>query len=174
MEPLEPDDYSRYSTKPVPFDPWDPRTKVVAANMLAYLEQILSGLEVELLHMGSTALEIAGKNEIEVYVYPAQDLWDAVTQTLTGAYGEPGYRDTDFIRYDTTLDGYDIELIQMRGYIGTVNKAVYRYLAAHPELCDEYVAIKRQYRYSKRDYMIHKEQFFQKLVRQIPDDYVTS
>lgn len=174
MEPLAPDDYNRYSTKPVPFDPWDPKTKIVAANMLANLEQILSGLEVELLHMGSTALGIAGKNEVEVYVYPAQGLWETVTQTLTNTYGEPGHRDKDFIRYDTTMDGYPIELIQVRGYSGKVNKAVFRYLAAHPDLCEEYVAIKKQYRFSKREYMIHKEQFFQKLTRQIPDDYVTS
>ena len=174
MKPLKPDHYERYSTKPVPFDPWDPQTKVVAGQLLADLEQILDGLNVELRHMGSTALEIPGKNEVEVYVFPAVGFWDRVTETLSGKYGEPGYRDTDFIRYDTQLDGCAIELIQVRGEIGKINRAVYKYLAANPSVCDEYIGVKRQYCFSKREYQKHKDQFFEQLVRQIPEDDVPS
>jgi hypothetical protein len=174
MKPFEPDDYDHYSTKPVPCDPWDPYTKAVARQLLADLEQTLEGLDVELRHMGSTALEIPGKNEVEVYVFPASGFWDRVTETLTGKYGEPGYHDTEFIRYDTKLEGYDIELIQVRGYTGKLNRAVYQHLSENPAVCDDYVVVKRQYRFSKREYQRHKDQFFATIVRQIPEDYVTS
>ena len=62
----------------------------------------------------------------------------------------------------------------MRDYTGKINKAVHQYLAENPALCDEYVAVKRQYCFSKREYQRHKDQFFAKIVRQIPEDYVTS
>ena len=174
MEPLEPDDYSRYSTKPVPCDPWDPQTKVVAHKLLLALEELFVGLDVALLHMGSTALEIPGKNEVEVYILPASGLWERVIDILTKVYGEPGYQSTEFFLYNTQLDGYDIELIQMRGYASKVNKALFQYLARNPAVCEEYVAIKRQYSHSKREYQRHKEQFFARIVRQIPDDDVPS
>lgn len=170
MKPLTSDDYSRYKTRPVPHEPWNPYTKIIASKMMAELTDRLQGLEVEIIHMGSTALEIAGKNEVELYVYPAPQAWAEALQILTSAYGKPGFSSPDFIRFNSELEGFEIEIMQMRGYVGRLNKAVYRYLSENPELCEEYVDVKRQYCCSKREYQRHKDLFFEKIVRQIPDD----
>src|SRR5690606_7283723 len=131
----------------------------------------LDGWDVEVVHMGSTALEIAGKNEIELYVYPAANAWDAVFRVLTRSYGEPGRKEPDFIRFNAMREGFEAEIMQVRGDVGMMNQAVYRYLAENPDLCEAYVAVKRQYCFSKREYHRHKDHFFEALVRQIPEDY---
>lgn len=170
MKPLPPEDYSHFKTKPVPFEPWNPYTKTVAGKMLEELQGKLISLEVEIIHMGSTALGIAGKNEVELYVYPAPETWDKAHSILTRAYGEPGHTSPDFMRFNTEYDGVEIEIMQMRGYIGRLNKAVYQYLSENPALCQEYVEVKRQYCHSKREYQRHKDLFFEKMIQQIPDD----
>lgn len=172
MKPFAPDDYSHYRTTPVAHQTWNPQTKVVAVNLLAQLRNQLAGLEPELLHMGSTALEIAGKNDIELYVYPPPALWDETAQRLTGVYGEPGHREVEFIRFDAQVAGFEIEIIQLRGYMGRINKAVYKYLSENPALCTQYVSVKKNYSFSKREYQKHKDLFFAEIVRQIPEDYV--
>lgn len=170
MKPLPPADYSRYQTKPVPHEPWNPYTKTIASKMVEEIRSQLEGLEFEIFHMGSTALAIAGKNEVELYVYPAPPAWAEVRLRLTTAYGEPGHTSEDFIRFNSELEGFEIEIMQMRGYIGRLNKAVHRFLAEHPELCQEYVEVKRRYCFLKQEYQRHKDLFFEKIIRQIPDD----
>lgn len=174
MEPLASDNYERFTKKPVVYEPWDPRSRRVARQVMGDLSLALEGLAVEILHMGSTALEIAGKNDIEVYVYPVASTWHEVLKILRDKYGKPGYQDEDFIRFDAQSEGFELEILQLRGYIGKVNKALHKYLAEHPALCDEYAAIKRQYSYSKREYQRHKERFFDRVVSQIREDYISS
>ena len=174
MKPLLPIDYNRYTTNPVPHEAWNPYTKTIASTMTAEIKSKLGELEFEIVHMGSTALELAGKNEIELYVYPAPQAWDEVFRILTSAYGEPGYTSPEFIRFNSELEGFELEIMQMRGYVGKLNKAIYRYLSENPELCQEYVEVKRKYCVSKREYQRHKDQFFEKLTRQIPEDYLDS
>ena len=173
MKPLPADDYSRYKTTPVTHESWNSRTKLVARDVIKQLGKILEPLDVDIRHMGSTALEIAGKNEIEVYIFPASGDWETVFHRLRETYGDPGYTDQDFIRFDGQAGGFELEIIQLRGYVAKVNKALYQYLADHPQLCQEYEALKKRYSFSKREYQIHKEQFFDRVVQQIPEDYVT-
>lgn len=174
MKPPPSEGYDHYKTNPVPHEPWNPYTKTIASKMMAELRNRLEGLEFEIIHMGSTALELAGKNEVEMYIYPAPQAWDEALRILTSAYGEPGYTSPEFIRFNSDLEGFEIEIMQMRGYVGKLNKAVYRYLSEHPDLCAEYVEVKRKYCFSKWEYQRHKDQFFKKLVRQIPEDYLDS
>src|SRR5690606_27660072 len=103
------DDYSRYSTRPVSHEDWNPATKSIARKIAAEFNHNLDGWDVEVVHMGSTALEIAGKNEIELYVYPAANAWDAVFRVLTRSYGEPGRKEPDFIRFNAMREGFEAE-----------------------------------------------------------------
>jgi len=172
MKPFIEKDYSHYSEKPVPNRPWNPRSKPVADKVLKDLSNMLKGYDAEIRHMGSTALEIAGKNDIEIYIHPKDKNWEEIGSILTKKFGEPGHAEPDFIGFNDKRKNFDVEIIEIRGAPWKMNKAMHKYFSTHPKACREYEEVKKKYSYSKRDYQIHKDRFFARIAEKLPEDYV--
>lgn len=166
------DDYTKYKTTPVPNAPWDPKTLVVAKKAKTLLKSLLKDFDIEILHMGSSALKIGGKNDVEIYVYPNNDDWEKVAKVLENKFGKAGHTEEDFIRLNHKIDGFEVEIVQLKGIPGKMNKATFKYFKLHPDACKEYEALKKKYHYSKREYQIQKDRFFAKFVSKLPEDYV--
>jgi GrpB-like predicted nucleotidyltransferase (UPF0157 family) len=162
--------YDRFRTKPVTVKPFDPAARLVAGRYAALLEQMLPGIDI--VQRGSTAWGIAGKGDIELGVYPAAGDWERVIETLAGRYGPPPSVGEDYARFNDSAEGYEIEIILLRGYEADVDRALHAYLPKHPELLAEYERIKRAYAYSRREYQRQKDRFFARVVAMIPDGKV--
>lgn len=58
----------------------------------------------------------------------------------------------------------------MKGYEAKLDKEITKYLIENKKLLKEYGDIKKKYCYSKKQYQIQKNKFFQKVIRMIPED----
>jgi GrpB-like predicted nucleotidyltransferase (UPF0157 family) len=171
MKPLDLDDqdFERMSTDPVQLKPFDPRTKALALDLMAVLDRQVADWSVQAVLHGSTALEIEGKGEIEVALYLDDENWDAVRAHLYRLYGRPWSEEANFVNINTQAHGIDVEIILLRGADAVINRALMDYLHAHPEVCAEYVALKRTYAYSRRVYYQQKNRFFRRIVESLPE-----
>jgi GrpB-like predicted nucleotidyltransferase (UPF0157 family) len=165
-----PEYYEHFKTRPVPFKPFDERSVAVACSYVERLVRILRDFDVEITHRGSTALGIAGKGDIEIGVYPMDEDWAGVVATLQAVYGPPGSLEDNFGRFDDIAEGFEIEIILLRGYEAEVDRKLHAYLREHAELRAKYEHVKRQYCYSKREYQRQKDIFLRRVVEMIPDE----
>lgn len=163
--------YLKYKTAPVVNNPFDPKTTVIAKKIIKNLKELLD--DTEIVHMGSTALRISGKNDIEIYVFPNKNKWGEVYKKLTSEFGEAGVTEDDFARFNTGVGGYEVEIIMLSGYAKKLNLAMHKYLSEHKKALEEYEELKKKYSHSKREYQIQKDKFFAKIIKGLPEDYVS-
>lgn len=170
--PKFPKDYfERFSTSPVSIKPFDPKSKRIASEYIKKLEKLLCGLDIKLLHKGSTALGIAGKGEVEIGVYPSDKDWSKVLDGLKNHYGKIGNLRKNYARFNDVFNGFEIEVIVQKGREAEVDIKLTKFLKERPDLLKEFVKIKKKYAYSKREYQIQKDKFLRKVIRAIPEDY---
>jgi GrpB-like predicted nucleotidyltransferase (UPF0157 family) len=163
--------FDKFSTNPVPIKPFDPRSRQVAENCLDQVKTLLAGLDVELSHRGSTRFEIAGKGDIELGVFPSEEDWSEVLTRLESRCGKAGNVEENYVRFNSALAGYEIEIIVLKGDRAEVDRMLTEYLLRHPELLKEYERLKRKYGFSRREYQIRKDRFFRRVVAEFPEDY---
>lgn len=171
MRPLELDDetFAYMSDKPVVLKPFDPHTKAVALELMALLDEQLAPWGVRSVLHGSTALEIEGKGEIEVAIYLDDDMWAPVKAHLYARYGLPWFESASFANINAVYQDTDVEIILLRGYDAVVNRALMEYLHASAQARADYVALKRQFAYSRRIYYQQKHQFFNRIIESLPE-----
>lgn len=165
------DDYyeRRYKTTPLAFKPFNPAATEIAARVIAGLHTLLAGLPGEIAHRGSTAWGIGGKGDIEIGVFPDGEAWSPSLDRLSAHYGAPGSISENYARFNDTVDGYEVEVILLRGYEAEVDRRVDAFLRARPDLLQEYEDIKRAFSSSRREYQRHKDRFFARIVALVPD-----
>ena len=66
--------------------------QMFGAEYLAKLRGLFGDLDTELAHRGSTAFGIAGKGDVEIGVYPADEAWAEVLERLRGLLWAGGER----------------------------------------------------------------------------------
>ena len=159
--------FDKYSDKPVKIIPFNPRAKIVADKYINKLRLTLNKFNVEILLKGSTAYGIAGKGEIEIGVYPSEKEWEKVIATLKIHFGRIDNLEENYARFNDKFDDFEIEVILLKGYDAAVDKKLTEYLINSPEVLKEYEKLKRRYSYSKREYMIQKNSFLEKIVNKL-------
>lgn len=165
-----PDSYfERFANRPVKIIPYDPKAKVVTSKYILKLRDLLSNFKVEILHRGSTAFGIAGKGEIELGVFPVKKDWGGVIDKLKSHFGKVDNEEENYARFNDDYEGFEIEVILMRGKDAEIDKRLTEYLKTHPKLLKEYESIKYKYAFSKKEYMIQKDKFFRRVVAEIPE-----
>jgi hypothetical protein len=90
---------------------------------------------------------------------------------LSNDTGLPGNTEQDYVRFDHIKDGFEIEIIVMRGWRAIVDRRLTGYLLCHPALLEEYERVKLTNAHSKRQYQKAKDRFFRAVIEKIPDDY---
>ena len=161
--------FQKFDTAPVTIRPFDPRSTDVAAEYLAKLRGLFGDLDTELAHRGSTAFGIAGKGDVEIGVYPADEAWGEVLERLEGCCGQAGNAEENYVRFNDAVGEYEIEVIVLRGHEARVDKRLTAYLSGHAELLGEYEEIKRKHAYSKREYQRAKDRFLRAVVEMMPE-----
>jgi hypothetical protein len=165
-----PEYFNKFDTTPVSIRPFNPRSKVIADEYLDKLRYLFEGLNTELAHRGSTAFGIAGKGDIELGVYPSTQVWGEVLERLKVFYGLPGNVEENYVRFNDTIDGYEIEIIVLREHEAEVDKRLTKYLMENTDLLKEYEDVKMRFAFSKKEYQKAKDRFLRTVVEMIPEE----
>lgn len=162
--------FEKFDTSPIFIKPFDPQSRVVAAECLSELNSLLDGFEVELCLRGSTAFGIAGKGDIDLGIYCRRIDWESVLARLIDRFGDPGNLEQDYARFEYRCKSSEIEIILLKGYAAKVDRCLTAYLASHFELLHTYEKIKLEHSKSKREYQIEKDRFLRAVIEMIPDE----
>lgn len=157
--------FQKYSNSPVKIIPFNPRSQISAKEYIKRLKSLLSKFKVDILLRGSTAFGIAGKGEIEIGVYPLKKDWKEIINILKNNFGAINNLEENYARFNDKFEGFEIEIILLKGYDAIVDKKLTEYMRSSPEVLKKYEKIKKRYSYSKREYMLQKNRFFEDLVK---------
>ena len=158
------DGYERFPEEPVKIEPFDPLVRRFAEKYLLKLIEILQGTSIKIQLRGSTAYGISGKGDIEFGLYPSTTEWEKALDLLKHHFGVPGNVEPEYVRFNSTEAGHEIEIIVMRGYQAETDQRLHIYLLSHPQVLKEYEQIKTRFAFSKREYQKQKDLFFEKIV----------
>lgn len=171
MKPLDkfPDEYFlKYRQGPLKLHLYNPKQERVANYYIAKLRKLL-GKKVGLMIRGSTAFKILGKGEVEVGIYPKVSHWEGSIALLKRVFGNPENQEQNYLRFNDTYEGKQVEIILLKGYEAEVDIKLHEYLIAHPKLLKEYEDIKIKYCFSKREYQRQKSEFLARVISEIPE-----
>ncbi len=160
VERGKPEDYDKFSTRPVPIRPFDPDSKRAALAYGVRLDERLASTGVAAELHGSLALGLAGKGEWEFALYPASDRWyPTLTLLINHFRGGVYYMSEELVTFNDLCDGHNVEVIAMRGDAAAWNRAIMRYWREHPDARADYEAQKYRHCHSRREYYRWKDNY---------------
>lgn len=141
--------------------PFDPKAKSAGDTLVKKIKNKLP--KVEILFMGATALEIAGQNDIDIYVLSKPSDFDRYLPDLESLFGKPKNTHKTFIEWSFHQDGYPIELYLTEPPERQIK--VFETLKANPKILKEYEKLKLKYNdKSLQDYQKAKYEFYNKIL----------
>ena len=87
--------------------PFDPRVTGIAGELIQSINGIYPDLEVK--HMGASALGISGQNDIDIYAFSDLKNFDKFFPSLTKLLGEPLHKHETFCEWKFKKEEFDIE-----------------------------------------------------------------
>jgi len=155
----KPEEYEKFSTRPVPIRPFDPDSKRAALAYGARLNERLepTGVAAEL--HGSMVLELAGKGEWEFALYLSPDQWYPTLTLLVNHFPSVYLMSEELVTFNDAYEGHHVEVIAMRGNAAECNQAIMRYWRDHPDARADYEAQKYRHCHSRRDYYRWKDNY---------------
>ena len=108
-----------------------------------------------------------GKGEVELGVYPEESQWKKVIQILTKEFGKPENTMKDYARFNDYLRNEEVEIILLKGDEAVRDIKLHKYLLKHQNSLKEYVALKRKYCFSKREYQKQKHAFLNQIIERL-------
>jgi GrpB-like predicted nucleotidyltransferase (UPF0157 family) len=146
--------------------PYNPNTKKVFKKIKKEIENFLG--DVEVLHCGSTALEILGQGEIDLYIPVREKEFDNYLEKLIKHIGSPGsvypLRRVRFIKY---IDDIKIEIFLINKDNDDWKNLIQfeRYLKENIGALEEYRKIKKESNgLSIQNYYRNKLEFINKII----------
>jgi len=161
--------FEKYKTKPVKIKPFSSKQTLIAKKIISQLKEQLPEFKITYLIRGSTAFKISGKGEVEVGVYPQPMDWNMVIEKLVKIYGPLEQSEDNYGRVNTTIDKVEVEIILLKDHEANVDIKLHRYMMSNPEILKDYEKLKKDNCYSKRQYMIAKNEFLADVIEKIPD-----
>ena len=156
--------FEKLSNDPVVLKPFDPESKRFAKIYSNKLDSLLSQFSVHAELFGSTDLEIDSKGEWEFGIWLDDKQWYLVLIMLINHFGSIQTLSDDFSLFNDVSNGYDIEIIPMRGDAAVRNQAIMNYWRNNPEAVMAYRAGKIAHAYSKREYYRWKNKHISDIV----------
>jgi hypothetical protein len=144
--------FHKLADEPVEIRPFDPESKQQSFRYLANLNEILSALEVSAELFGSIELEIAGKGEWEFAIWLTDHNWYPVLTRLINHFGSIYELSDDFVLFEDSYNGTNIEVIPMRGETAKQNQAIMNFWRNNSSALKAYEQGKYLYAHSKREY----------------------
>lgn len=124
--------------------PYNPKVKDVFEKQKKEILDIL-GKDVQVLHLGATALGISGQGEIDLVIPTSLDNFDKFIEELEKVYGKPkSFSAKKRVRFNSQKDDIDIEIILVnQDSEGWKRNVVFEnYLKNHPETLKAYKELK--------------------------------
>lgn len=145
--------------------PFDPKVVRVAEDLIQSINNVFPDLDVK--HMGASALGISGQNDIDIYAFSNPVDFDKFLPGLAKLFGEPLHKHETFIEWKFKKDGSDIEFYLTSKDSETMQKQirVFETLKNNRELLKEYEKLKESMNgKSFRRYQEKKYVFYHKIL----------
>ena len=147
--------------KKVKVYPFDPKATEVAEETANSIHKIHPDLEIK--HMGASALKISGQNDIDIYALSNSKHFDKYLPRLVKLFGEPLHKHKTFVEWKFKKSGFDIEF-----YLTEPPKEhikIFESLKSNPDLLKEYEALKESMNgKSFREYQEKKYEFYHRIL----------
>ena len=144
---------------------FDPKAVRVAEDIIQSINNIYPNLKVR--HMGASALEISGQNDIDIYAFSDPKDFDKFLPGLVKLFGELLHKHKNFIEWKFTKDNFDIEFYLTAKDSETMKKQikVFEILKNNKYLLKEYEKLKESMNgKSFREYQEKKYEFYHKIL----------
>lgn len=158
---------SHLSKEKVKIVPYNPKTKEVFNEIRQEIQEVLG--KTEIIHCGSTALEILGQGEVDVYIPTAKNSFNKNLEKLIKHFGKPGsiylLKRARFVKY---IDDIKIEIFLINKEINEWKNCLKfeNYLKQHPVVLKEYIRLKENSKgLTIQEYYRKKLEFINKIVK---------
>ena len=159
--------FERYRTSPLELKPYLSRQKEIGTKIVNEIINIVDDPKTEIVLRGSTLYKISGKGDIDIGIYATPKRWQMGLDKLLAFYGEARVIEKTFAAFNLECNGFPIEISLMKGHQIKVDKALTTYLLNNPKSLAEYENLKKQYCFSKREYLIQRDKFFRSIINSL-------
>lgn len=145
-----------------PFDPKGPDT---AKEIINQIEDIYPNLEVR--HMGASALKISGQNDLDIYAFSAPEDFQKYLPGIIKVIGTPIHSHGSFIEWSFRKNGFDVQFYLTQKDSPTMQKQIriFEILKSSPDLLKEYEKLKESMNGRPfREYQEKKYEFYHKVL----------
>jgi len=147
----------------------DPKSNILFNEFKKILIKQLG--DIEITHLGATALGISGHGEIDLYIPTTHTKFNYLLEKLTKLYGKPGSLDEEWARFNHTYKKNEFEIMLVHkncsDYKNTLN--FFNYLKANPKDAKKYEQLKEKYAsISEREYYNQKGKFVRTILKYKP------
>ena len=147
--------------------PFDPKIKTIAEEVVTSIKKIYPSLKVT--HMGASALEISGQNDIDIYAFSNPKNFDEYLPGLIKLFREPLHKHETFCEWKFKKGRFDIEFYLTAKDSETMQKQikVFETIKNNPDLLKEYENLKSCMNgKSFREYQKKKYEFYHRIIKQ--------
>lgn len=151
--------------KKVYIHPFDPKAVRVAEDIIRSISNIFPDLEVK--HMGATALEISGQNDIDIYAFSDPSDFDIFLPGLVKLFGEPLHSHETFCEWKFKKEDFNIEFYLTAKNSKTMQRQirVSETLKNNKDLLQEYENLKDSMNgKSFKEYQEKKYEFYHRIL----------
>lgn len=143
---LSPDEEDFLSKQPeekfVTIHPFDPKLTILATEIIDKVHSVAPELEVK--HMGASALEISGQCDLDIYIFCKKTDFPYYLPKLSGIFGPRDPK--SIIEWNYKIDGFDVELYLTDPNSPSMKRQVrvYEIPKNNFQLLQEYAALKEK------------------------------
>ncbi|MCX6705617.1 MAG: HAD-IA family hydrolase [Candidatus Woesebacteria bacterium] len=151
--------------KKVNFHSFDPKVVRMAEDLIQSISNIFPDLEVK--HMGASALGISGQNDIDIYAFSEPKDFEKFLPGLVKLFEKPLHRHETFIEWKFKREEFDVEFYLTTKDSKTMKKQlmVFQTLKNNKDLLKEYEKLKESMNEkSFREYQEKKYEFYHRIL----------
>ncbi len=144
---------------------FDENAPKIVEEIIFSINKIYPDLEVK--HMGASALEISGQNDIDIYAFSNPKNFYKYTPGLIKLFGKPKNKHKTFVEWKFRKEGYDIEFYLTDPNSKTMKRQirVFETLKNNRKLLKEYEELKQSLdRKSFKEYQKRKYEFYHRII----------
>ncbi|MDO8341187.1 MAG: GrpB family protein [Candidatus Woesebacteria bacterium] len=144
---------------------FDPQIIKIVKNLIQLINNSSPDLEIK--HMGASALGISGQNDIDIYAFSNPKNFNKYLPQLIKLFGEPLHKHETFIEWKFKKDKFDIEFYLTYKNSETMKKQikVFEILKNNKDILNEYEKLKESMNgKSFKEYQEKKYNFYHKII----------
>ena len=152
--------------KKVDIKAFDPKAKAVGKSIVAKVKKALP--ESKVLFMGATAFEIAGQNDIDIYLLSNPKDFNKYLSSLKKLFGKPKNTHKNFIEWNFIRNNHPVELYLTNPDFPSMLRQikVFKILKSNKKLLKNYEDLKLKFNgKSFRNYQKAKYEFYNKILK---------